>query len=355
MRGGRFVTTLTLLAACTALLLGGCGPSKKRIVILTNGTSPFWDAAKRGALDASEEFKLDEAGYEVVVDTNDFKVEGQITKLKGYANSSDVVAVGISVTDASNQAIADEMAKLRAAGIKVLAIDSDVAPEHAEKARFAYLGTNNVKGGQELGKAAKGLRPQGGRYAAFVGLKSAANAKERTSGFAEGAGDKFTQGKYLGDMGDANEARKSVIDALEDPEITTLVGIWSYNTPAIVDVVGKQPDPTRFTVVGFDAEPNAITHMAEGKVHAMVVQNPYEMGYQGVRLLKALVVDDQETIKEMLPSHGQPGGDIYDTGLKVVVPDEGSPLIKEMFDPKTEFLKLSEFQAWLKKYNLTGS
>ena len=41
--------------------------------------------------------------------------------------------------------------------------------------------------------------------------------------------------------------------------------------------------------------------------------------------------NDEKTIKDMLPSHGQKDGDVYDTGLKVVVPDEGSPLKPEMF------------------------
>lgn len=41
-------------------------------------------------------------------------------------------------------------------------------------------------------------------------------------------------------------------------------------------------------------------------VDVMVVQNPYQMGYQGVRLLKALVQNDEKTIKEMLPNHGSP-------------------------------------------------
>jgi ribose transport system substrate-binding protein len=57
----------------------------------------------------------------------------------------------------------------------------------------------------------------------------------------------------------------------------------------------------------------------------------------------------------MLPKLGQPGGDIYDTGLKVVVPDEGSPLKAEMFEKNTQFLKLGEFRKWLKEHNLTGS
>jgi hypothetical protein len=54
---------------------------------------------------------------------------------------------------------------------------------------------------------------------------------------------------------------------------------------------------------------------------------------------------------------GQPGGDILDTGLKVVVPT-GSPLKAEMFESfgkSVEFLDLPAFQAWLKQYDLTSS
>ncbi len=39
----------------------------------------------------------------------------------------------------------------------------------------------------------------------------------------------------------------------------------------------------------------------------------------------------------------------------MVVPNTGSPLNRDMFGPKTEFLKLEEFKAWLTKYDLKGS
>jgi ribose transport system substrate-binding protein len=95
--------------------------------------------------------------------------------------------------------------------------------------------------------------------------------------------------------------------------------------------------------------------MGEGMIDAMVVQNPYQMGYQGIKLLRALAQDDKSVIAEMLPKQGEPGGDIYDTGIKVVVPNEGSPLAREQFSENTEFLKLDGFLEWLKKYNLPGS
>src|SRR5262249_5640643 len=147
-------------------------------------------------------------------------------------------------------------------------------------------------------------------------------------------------------------ARENVRNALTNhPSLKVLVGIWSYNAPAIVDVVREKGIRDKVKVVAFDAEPVAIAEMGKGMIDAMVVQNPFEMGYQGVRLMKALVEKDEKTIKEVLPGKDKPDGDLYDTGLKVVVPDEGSPLKADLFDKKAQFLKLSQFREWLEKYN----
>lgn len=338
--------------------LGEAAPSLdlKRIIVLTNGNAPFWDAAAAGAKDAEKDLKCAADGFQVVVDRNDFKAEGQIEKLRQYASATDVAAVAISVTDAQNEAIPEELRKLQKAGIKVVTIDSDVNRETARDSRFAYLGTDNIVGGRELGAAAKGLLPNGGKYATFVGLKNAANAQERIGGLAEGAGDKFVQAENLGDGGDEAVARTNVKDALSRHEdIALLAGIWSYNTPAIIDIVKQANAREKLKLVGFDADPPAILGMSEGMLDVMVVQNPYQMGYQGVRILQALVKNDEATVKEMLPNRDAKDGDILDTGLKVIVPNEGSPLKRELFGPKTEFLKLDEFKQWLEKYKLTGS
>jgi ribose transport system substrate-binding protein len=77
---------------------------------------------------------------------------------------------------------------------------------------------------------------------------------------------------------------------------------------------------------------------------------------QTVRLLKAMVEDDQAAIKEMFPNQGKPGGDVYTTGLRVVVPDETSPVKKELFDPASvEYMTLPVFREWLTKFNLKSS
>jgi ribose transport system substrate-binding protein len=332
---------------------GDSSAEGKRFVILMNNNSPFWDVIRAGIVAANKDLGLD-----AKLDTNDGKPEHQIKRLQQYNTESDIAAVGISVTEANNAAIADELKKLRDRGVAVVCIDSDVNRENFRDARFAFVGTDNVVGGQELGKCAKGLLPDGGNYVTFVGLTGAQNARERIGGFGQGAGDKFKLIDSMADHSDPSKAQQNVRDAMTNhPEVNCLVGIWSYNAPAICDVVVERKNRDKYKVVTFDAEPGAIAQMAKGNIDAMVVQNPYEMGYQTVRLLNALVKKDQATIDKMLPNQGKDkeAGDLYDTGLKIVVPDDATTLKPEMFAKNSQFLKLSEFRDWLKKYDLKGS
>jgi ribose transport system substrate-binding protein len=340
---------------------GGCSSGKKdggdskRIIILINGNSPFWDACRVGLQEAEKDLKLSDAGLQAVLEVNDGTPQGQLNKLRQFATQGDVVAVGVSAIDAANAAIADQMKELKSKGVHVITIDSDLDRDRFRDARFAFVGTDNLAGGIELGRCAKNLRPEGGEYVTFVGRTGAQNAIERVNGFKKGAGDKFKALDNMGDENDRTRARENVRNALTNHRnLNVLVGIWSYNAPAIVDVVRQEKARDRVTVVAFDAEPGAVDEMGKGMIDAMVVQNPYEMGYQGVRLMKALYQDDKDTIKKMLPRQGEKDGDLYDTGLKVVVPDD-SKLKADMFDKKTQFLKLSQFKEWLAKYKLTGS
>ena len=341
----------------TAQVAAAAAGGTKRIILLTNGNSPFWDACRAGLQDAEKEFKLAEAGFTAVMETNDGTPAGQIDKLKQYGSQGDVAAIGISVTKADNAAIADELRALQKKGVKILTIDSDVDREKYRDARTAFVGTDNVVGGRVLGQCALGVRPDGGEFVAFVGLTEAQNAIERIGGFSEGAGEKFTRTDVMADDVQLDRARENVRNAIRNhPKVNTLVGIWSYNAPAIVDVVvGELNRRDDFSIVVFDAEPNTIIAMQERQVDAMVVQNPYAMGHQGVRLMLALATDQKAVVSEMLPQLGQPDGDLFDTGLKVIVPDDKSPLKSDQFGPKVEFMTLDKFREWLDKYGLKQS
>jgi ribose transport system substrate-binding protein len=342
-------------------LVAAAGSKPRRLIFITNGDDPFWDACLSGLKEGEKRFACETAGLSVSRDVNNGTAEGQIERLRQYATQDDVAGVAISVIQADNQSIVEEMRKLRAKGVKVITVDGDVNRESFRDARTAYIGTDNVVGGRMLGTAAKALLEArgatAGGYVQFAGFTDNDNARSRMNGVREAIGQAYGERDRMADEMDLPRARDNVRNATQNhKDLVALVGIWAYNAPAIADVITESGTRDKYVVATFDAQDLAIGHMEKGRIDVMVVQNPFEMGVQTVRLLKAMVEDDKSVVAEMLPRSGEPDGDIHTTGLRVVVPDDSSPVKAGLYDPAVvEFMTLPDFKAWLAKYNLTSS
>jgi len=335
--------------------------SPKRVVLITNGDDPFWDACNAGLVEGATRSGLAAKGLRAVMEKGNGTAQGQIEKLRQLASQADVAAVAISVIQAENAAIVEEMKNLAAKGVKVITVDGDVNRSTFRDARRYYIGTDNVVGGRLLGAAAKAILAARGKtsggYVQFAGFADNDNSRARMNGFKEAVGETFKEADRMSDEMDLARARDNVRTALVNhPDLVALVGIWAYNAPAIAEVVEERKARDRITTVTFDAQAVAIEQMAAGQIDAMVVQNPFEMGIQTVRLLLAMHAGDEATIKEMFPRLGQPDGDIYTTGLRLIVPD-ADPLVKpaDIQGSDHEYLPLSTFRAWLAKYGLSSS
>jgi ribose transport system substrate-binding protein len=333
----------------------------KRLIFLTNTDDPFWDALLSGLNEGAKQHKLAEAGLSVHRDVNSGGAEGQIEKLRQYGTQNDIAGVAISVIQAENLTLIEEMRKLQKAGVKIITVDGDVDRKEYRDARSYYIGTENIVGGRALGTATKALLTakgvKEGGYVQYVGYTDNDNARSRMDGFKEAIGEAYTELDRMADLVDLSKSRDNVRSAIQNHKnLVAHIGIWAYNAPAIADVVKETDTRDKVVVATFDAQDLAIGAMEKGFIDVMVVQNPFDMGVQTVRMLKAMVKDDQATIKEMFPKEGQPDGDIYTTGLRVVVPDAKSPVKADLFDPKVvEFMLLPDFKAWLAKYGLHSS
>ena len=250
---------------------------------------------------------------------------------------------------------------LAAKGVKVITVDGDVNRATFRDARPYYIGTDNIAGGRLLGAAAKKLfasrGTSSGGYVQFAGFTDNDNARARMNGFKEAAGEAYREVDRMSDEMDLSKARDNVRSALVNhPDLAGLVGIWAYNAPAIAEVTEERGVRDRLTIVTFDAQAAALEHMAGGRIDAMVVQNPFEMGVQTVRLLTALHEGDEATVKEMFPRQGESDGDLYTTGLRLIVPDADTPLEAAAFaGDGVEVMPLSTFRAWLAKHGLSSS
>ncbi len=352
----------TLLLLVPLTLLVGCDSGGKRIVLLTNGDSPYWDACRTGMQDGAKEFKFTDAGFKADMQVNDGTTKGQIDKLRQLGNQSDVVGVAISPLEADNAAVADELKALQKKGIAVICMDSDVNRDKFRDARSYYIGTDNLKGGKVLGKAAEKVlaarEVKSGEYVQFVGKTGAQNARERMDGFKEAVGKDYKEVDRMADDVYKKTARINVKNALVNhPDLVALVGIWSYNAPAIADVITENGVIGKMAIVTFDAEPKAIDEMGKGKIDVMVAQNPYQMGFESARLLKAMSEKDEAVIKKMFPEAGKnkETGDIFETELRVITKDQGSAVKEEEFKDQAKCMKLGEFKTWLAERKLSGS
>ena len=370
----RRFAVLWSLFACLFALLGGCKqpgsgpaatgsapPGLKRLIFLTNGDDPFWDACNAGLVEGAKRFGIDGQGLRVVMEKNNGTAQGQIEKLRQFGSQSDIAGIAISVIQADNAAIVEEMKSLAAKGVKVITVDGDVNRGTFRDARPFYIGTDNLVGGRLLGAAAKAILGARGRtaggYVQFAGFTDNDNARSRMDGFKEAVGTAFTEADRRSDEMDLAKARDNVRTALVNhADLVALVGIWAYNAPAIAEVVEERGVRDRLAVVTFDAQAAALERMAAGKIDAMVVQNPFEMGVRSVRLLAAMHAGDEATIAEMFPNRTAPDGDLHTTGLRLIVPD-ANPLVKpaDIGVEGFEYLPLAKFREWLAAYGLSSS
>ena len=178
---------------------GDQGSSKgtRRIMFVTNGDDPFWDALLSGLKEGSKQNKLTEAGLSAHRDVNNGSAEGQIEKLRQYATQDDIAGVAISVIQADNLAIVEEMRKLQKKGVKIITVDGDVNRNEFRDARSYYIGTDNVVGGRTLGTATKALLQtkgiKSGGYIQYAGFTDNDNARSRMNGVKEAIGDSYTE------------------------------------------------------------------------------------------------------------------------------------------------------------------
>ncbi len=285
-----------------------------KLAFITNNSSEFWKIAEKGVqkanaeLNINVEMKLPETG----------KVEQQKKIIE------DLVSQGYNGFAISLISPADETRDIDKAGqqLNVITHDSD----GPQSKRLAYIGTNNFEAGKVLGEALKKAMPNGGKIAAFVGTLAADNAKQRLEGIKKAIeGSNLSVAVTKEDAKDMTKARTNVEDVINaNPEVTALVGLWSYNTPSIVAAVVASKKPG-LIVAGFDEEDGTLQGIADGVVSFTVVQKPFEFGYRSSKLLFELCTKGEAAL---------PADPIIDTGVEVVTKDTVADFQKRLAELK---------------------
>src|SRR3954468_3799903 len=280
---------IAVLCGVGLLALGGCGrgqSSTKKLAFITNNAADFWTIARKGTEkadaglpDVEVEFRLGDgtaAAQKRILD--DLLAKG-------------VDGIAISPVDPANQtAMLNDAAKQAL----VFTHDSD-APDSR---RECYVGTDNVAAGRQAGDLIKEAVPQGGTIAIFVGKLDARHAQERLQGIkASIAGSNITIVDVRTDDTDQVRAKANVSEMLvSHPDVAALVGLWSYNGPAILNAARDAGRIGQVKIIAFDEDDETLTGVKSGAIAGTVVQQPFAFGYQAITLLEKALTGDRSQI-----------------------------------------------------------
>jgi ribose transport system substrate-binding protein len=179
---------------------------------------------------------------------------------------------------------------------KVLVVTQDSDAPSSNRA--FYVGTDNVAAGRQAGQLIKEALPQGGRIMLFVGKLDARNAQERSQGIREALqGSNIQIIDTRTDDTDRVRAKSNVSDTLvKYPDVAALVGLWSYNGPAIVNAVREANKVGQIKIIAFDEEDETLAGVKDGSIYATVVQQPYEFGYQAIKMMNQYLGGDKAAV-----------------------------------------------------------
>ena len=295
-----------LAAACAmiaALLLGGCGVNsvaeQHTVALVAKSTeTEFWLSVFAGAEAAATEYnlKLTITGPET---EEDYETQNRMV---ADAVSAGADALVFSAIDYENNASAiDEAAR---AGVKIVAIDSSVASDMVS----TYIGTDNYAAGQMAAQAALD-RVEGELTVGIVNYDiSSANGQEREHGAVDllGESGRAVVAAVINTLAEAGQAKEDTEAMLaEHPEINVLL---AFNEPTSVGAayaVDSLDLSESVFLVGFDSNVATVDGLQEGSVDALVVQNPYAMGYLGVESAYKLLSGQGDSLQKTVDTSTQ--------------------------------------------------
>lgn len=269
---------------------GGDGKSASggpiKLAFVTNNSSDFWTIARKG----TEKAKAENPNLQIDFILPDGTAADQRRVL------DDLLAKGIDGIAISPVSPAEQTEMLNNACKQTIVITQDSDAPNSD--RVCYLGTDNVAAGRQAGEMIKEALPNGGKIMLFVGMKDAQNAKERIQGIEEALkGSNVTILDVRTDDTDKVRAKANVSDTLvKHPDIACLVGLWSYNGPAILNAVREANKTGQVKIVCFDEEDDTLAGVKSGDIFGTVVQQPFEFGYQSMMLLAKLKGGDKSAV-----------------------------------------------------------
>jgi ribose transport system substrate-binding protein len=291
-------------------------------IIVKDTTSFYWQIVLAGARKAGKDLSINvpELGAQSESDIN-----GQISILENAVSGKPAAIVIAPTQFAALGKPIDEAAKK----IKIIGIDSAAD----SKAFTSFLTTDNVQGGRVAADglataiAAKYGKAEGD-VALITAIPGVGSLDQRAKGFKEQIAAKYPGLKLVADKvadGQATTALNIMTDLITaNPNLR---GVFASNlimAQGAGQAIAENKAADKIKLVGFDSDDKLIKFLTDGTITALVVQDPYRMGYDGIKT--ALAASKGEKVETNV-----------DTGANLITKENmGSPRAQELLNPKVK-------------------
>jgi len=266
-----------LVAACGGA--GGAKSTRKTIAVIPKGVShSFWKTVEAGAEAAGKDLDVkilwkgpaQETAYSEQINI----VEDMISQRVD----------GIVLAPSHGDSLVPMVERAQAAGIPVTIFDSGISTEKY----LSYVSTDNRQGGVVAAKR-MGEKLGGKGKVAILGVKKGSvSTDEREEGFRDTIQKEFPGITIVPIIfyGEANAAKSLAVAEDVLTSHSDLTGLFASNessTVGAVNAIRQRNLAGKVTLVGFDATADLVRNVREGAIDSLVLQNPFKMGYEGVK------------------------------------------------------------------------
>ena len=265
-----------MIAATTFLAAQEAAAQNKTLAWIPKATnSTFWLAVKRGAEKAGEELGYDILYVGVQDQTN---IAGQVNLVNDMVVRQ-VDGILIAATDAKALAPAVEQAIER--GVPVITLDSGVDSD----APYAYIATDNIGAAKLAAETLAELIGGKGKVGDIGITAGSQTGREREEGFLEGM-KAYPEIEVLPVQYSGCDPAKSLNVATDfytaNPDLVGFFGACDGGGTGAGQLVKQKGLKDEVHVVAFDTSPEELQLFKDGYIDALIVQDPFQMGYRGV-------------------------------------------------------------------------
>lgn len=304
---------LTSIVMATLLLVSGCGNGsssnadneKTLYFVPIVDTGAYWNPMKKGAEDAAKKY-----GYTLVTKTSPSAEPSKKEKHIGFIKEATAKGVaGIAVAPIEKKAFVDPIKAAMDKDIPVITFDADL---ENEADRTAYVGTDNVSAGKELGKqAAEEMKAKGitsGSIAIVCVDVAQPTMIDREKGLKEGFEEVYGADaenfKYLATIQDndqPSESKKQLEGYISaNKDLVTVFSLGSEGPDVgVMSAIESQGKSGEILHYGFDYTDTWLKGVEDGRITAIVDQDAYQIGYQVIENLVKVI--DGEKIDPTIP------------------------------------------------------